>query len=111
MSSKKSHHRTEGPWYLKKKGWMGGGPFVIGKHMRVVADCGLDGEDGTYRRIENVDNARFISKTPEMFDLLKEAYLLLQHSNVVKETENGIIDKERWSKKYNSLLSKLKSAD
>lgn len=78
---------------------MGGGPYVIGKNLRVVADCGLDGEDGTYRRIENVANAKFISKAPEMLNLLNEARLLLE--------QNGSKDKEKWIKSYDSLLSKI----
>jgi len=78
---------------------MGGGPYVIGKSQRVVADCGLDGEDGTYRRIENVANAKFISKAPEMLNLLNEARLLLE--------QNGSKDKEKWIKSYDSLLSKI----
>jgi len=99
MNSSKKHERTEGPWHLKKRGWMGGGPYVIGKSQRVVADCGLDGEDGTYRRIENVANAKFISKAPEMLNLLNEARLLLD--------QNGSKDKEKWIKSYDSLLSKI----
>lgn len=99
MNSSKKHERTEGPWHLKKRGWMGGGPYVIGKNLRVVADCGLDGEDGTYRRIENVANAKFISKAPEMLNLLNEARLLLE--------QNGSKDKEKWIKSYDSLLSKI----
>ena len=78
---------------------MGGGPYVIGKSQRVVADCGLDGEDGTYRRIENVANAKFISKAPEMLNLLNEARLLLE--------QNSSKDKEKWIKSYDSLLSKI----
>jgi hypothetical protein len=99
MNSSKKHERTEGPWHLKKRGWMGGGPYVIGKNQRVVADCGLDGEDGTYRRIENVANAKFISKAPEMLNLLNEARLLLE--------QNSSKDKEKWIKSYDSLLSKI----
>ena len=95
----KKHNRTDGPWHLKKKGWMGGGPYVIGKHMRVVADCGLDDEEGTYRRIENISNARFISKAPKMLELLNEARLLLE--------QNDSMDKEKWIKSYDSLLSKI----
>ena len=64
-----------------------------------MADCGLDGEDGTYRRIENVANAKFISKAPEMLNLLNEARLLLE--------QNGSKDKEKWIKSYDSLLSKI----
>ena len=97
----KKHDRTEGPWHLKKRGWMGGGPYVIGKHMRVVADCGLEDEEGTYRRIENVANARFISKTPEMLNLLQEAQLLLKQDGSLEK-------KEEWIKRYESLLGKIK---
>jgi len=95
----KKHSRTDGPWHLKKKGWMGGGPYVIGKHMRVVADCGLDDEEGTYRRIENIANARFISKAPKMLELLNEARLLLEQIDSM--------DKEKWINSYDSLLSKI----
>lgn len=100
----KKHDRTEGPWHLKKRGWMGGGPYVIGKHMRVVADCGLEDEEGTYRRIENVANARFISKAPEMLNLLQEAQLLLKQ-DVSVET------KEEWTRKYESLLGKIRETN
>lgn len=101
----KKHTRTEGPWHLKKRGWMGGGPYVIGKHMRVVADCGLEDEEGTYRRIENVANARFISKAPEMLNLLQEAQLLLNQLDV------SLKKKEEWIKKYESLLGKIRETN
>ena len=101
----KKHTRTEGPWHLKKRGWMGGGPYVIGKHMRVVADCGLEDEEGTYRRIENVANARFISKAPEMLNLLQEAQLLLNQLDVPVEK------KEEWIRKYESLLGKIRETN
>ena len=84
---------------------MGGGPYVIGKHMRVVADCGLEDEEGTYRRIENVSNARFISKAPEMLNLLQEAQLLLNQLDVSVEK------KEEWIKKYESLLGKIRETN
>jgi hypothetical protein len=100
MNSSKKHERTEGPWHLKKRGWMGGGPYVIGKSQRVVADCGLDGEDGTYRRIENVANAKFISKAPEMLNLLNEARLLLE--------QNDSMGRKEWIQRYESLLSKVR---
>ena len=100
----KKHDRTEGPWHLKKRGWMGGGPYVIGKHMRVVADCGLEDEEGTYRRIENVANARFISKTPEMLNLLQEAQLLLKQDGSLEK-------KEEWIKRYESLLGKIRETN
>jgi hypothetical protein len=96
----KKHNRTGGPWHLKKKGWMGGGPYVIGKHMRVVADCGLEDEEGTYRRIENVSNARFISKAPEMLNLLNEARVLLE--------QNDSMGKKEWIQRYESLLGKVR---
>jgi len=83
---------------------MGGGPYVIGKHMRVVADCGLEDEEGTYRRIENVANARFISKTPEMLNLLQEAQLLLKQDGSLEK-------KEEWIKRYESLLGKIRETN
>lgn len=83
---------------------MGGGPYVIGRHMRVVADCGLEDEEGTYRRIENVANARFISKAPEMLNLLQEAQLLLKQDVSVEK-------KEEWIKKYESLLGKIRETN
>lgn len=112
MIKDKIHHRTEGPWSLKKRGWMGGGPFVIGRRQRVVADCGLESEDGSYRRIENVANAKFISKSPEMLDLLHEARLLLEHNRVSFSNENGeLIDGEKWIAKFNKLLGKIREAN
>lgn len=112
MRNTKKHNRTDGPWHLKKKGWMGGGPYVIGKHLRVVADCGLDDEEGTYRRIENVANARFISKAPEMMELLNEAQLLLEHNRITLSNNKGeLIDGEKWIAKFNKLLGKIREAN
>ena len=106
-----SHHHTEGPWHLKKRGWMGGGPYVIGKNQRLVADCGVDGEDGSYRRIENVANAKSISKLPDMINLLKKAQVLLESSNLVVEMDGKILNKEIWNEEYNKLISKIKGAN
>ena len=111
MKKNKKHYRTSGPWYLKKRGWMGGGPYVIGPANRVVADCNLEDEEGTYRRIENVANAAFIAKAPKMFDLLEKAHLLLKGSNLALEIDGRIWDRELWIEEYNKLTSKIKDAN
>lgn len=115
MKTNKKHYRTPGPWHLKKKGWMGGGPYVIGPANRVVADCNLEDEEGTYRKIENMENASFIAKAPRMFDLLGKAYQLLEESSLEGsdlplEIDGKIWDKEMWIGEYNKLISKIKDA-
>ena len=116
MKKNKKHYRTSGPWHLKKRGWMGGGPYVIGPANRVVADCNLEDEEGTYRKIENVANAAFIAKSPKMFDLLEKAYQLLEESSLegsdlALEIDGRIWDKEAWIEEYNKLISKIKDAN
>jgi len=108
---KRRHHRTPGPWHLKKRGWMGGGPYVIGSAQRVVADCNLEDEEGTYRKVENMANAKFISKAPEMYILLEKAQALLEGSNLVLEREGEILDKEKWNEQYTKLVSKIRDFD
>lgn len=108
MKNNKKHYRTPGPWHLKKRGWMGGGPYVIGPANRVVADCNLEDEEGTYRKIENVANAAFISKAPRMYELLNKAQVLLKSSNLAVEMDGKIWDKEVWEEEYSKLISKIK---
>lgn len=112
MKKNKNHKRTPGPWHLKKRGWMGGGPFVIGSGQRMVADCDLDDAEGTYRRIENMQNAKIISQTPKMLDLLYKAQLLLKFLNgALDHEEYGLIDTEIWNKEFEKIISRISNTD
>ena len=112
MKKNKNHKRTPAPWYFKKRGWMGGGPFVTGPAQRMVADCDLDDVEGTYRRIENMQNAKFIAQTPKMLDLLYKAQLLLEFSNgALDHEEYGLLDTEKWNKEFEKILSRISNTD
>ena len=108
---KKTHNRTSGPWRFLKRGWMARGPLVVGSGHRVVADCDVDDAEGTYRRIENVANAKFIAQSPQMLSLLKKAHLLLDGSNLALEIDGRIWDKEVWMDEYSKLTNKIKDVD
>lgn len=108
---KKSHNITSGPWRFLKRGWMAKGPLVVGSGHRVVADCDVDDAEGTYRRIENVANAKFISQSPQMLSLLKKAHLLLEGSNRSLVIEGDVWDEEKWNSQYNKLISRIKDVD
>ena len=78
----------------------------------MVADCDLDDVEGTYRRIENMQNAKLIAQTPKMLDLLYKAQLLLEFSNgALDHEEYGLLDTEKWNKEFEKILSRISNTD